>query len=59
MGKNWGGVREGAGRPKLGVVRKMRSTRALDAEWELTKRFLELVKNGHMDECAAFVKSLE
>lgn len=56
----WGGRRENQnGRPKLDVVRKMRSTRALDDEWELTKRFLELVKNGQMEACEKFVSELE
>lgn len=56
---NKGGYREGAGRPKKEVVRKMRSTRAFDDEWELAKSFLDLMKNGHMEECRDFVKNLE
>ena len=56
----WGGKRENqTGRPKQDVVRKMRSTRAFDDEWELTKSFLDLMKSGHMEECSAFVKCLE
>lgn len=56
----WGGKRENqTGRPKQEIVRKMRSTRAFDDEWELTKSFLDLIKSGHMEECSAFIKSLE
>ena len=42
--KNWGGVREGAGRPRQEVTRKQRQTRAYDDEWELIKEFSKLVK---------------
>lgn len=56
----WGGKRENqTGRPKQEIVRKMRSTRAFDDEWELTKSFLDLIKSGHMEECKAFVKTLK
>ena len=56
----WGGQRENqTGRPKQDVVRKMRSTRAFDDEWELAKSFLDLMKNGHMEECQSFIKSME
>ena len=56
----WGGRRDNqAGRPKQEIVRKMRSTRAFDDEWELTKIFLDLMKNGHMEECKAFVTSFD
>lgn len=44
---NWGGKREGAGRP-LGttkeIVRKTRSLRAFDDEWEIIKEFTKVVK---------------
>ena len=44
---NWGGKREGAGRP-LGttkeIVRKTRSLRAFDDEWDLIKEFTKIVK---------------
>lgn len=44
---NWGGKREGAGRP-LGttkeIVRKTRSLRAFDDEWEIIKEFTKIVK---------------
>lgn len=56
----WGGKRENqTGRPKQDVVRKMRSTRAFDDEWELAKSFIDLMKNGHMEECKAFVKTFK
>ena len=44
---NWGWKREGAGRP-LGttkeIVRKTRSLRAFDDEWEIIKEFTKVVK---------------
>ena len=56
----WGGKRANQnGRPKLEVTRKMRSTRAFDDEWELTRRFLELVKAGRMQECKDFLDRME
>lgn len=42
-----GGAREGAGRKRTapdGELRKMRSLRASDAEWELIKKFASLAK---------------
>ena len=45
--KQWGGVREGAGRPKGKTVageRKGRNIRAFDDEWELIKQFAKIVK---------------
>lgn len=47
--RNWGGAREGAGRKitaEDGKVRKMRSTRASDAEWELIKEFATILKDN-------------
>lgn len=43
---NWGGVRPGAGRPKKPEkdLRKMKSMRATDDEWELIKEFSKIVK---------------
>lgn len=43
---NWGGVRPGAGRPKKAEedLRKMKSMRATDEEWELIKEFSRIVK---------------
>ena len=43
-----GGAREGAGRRPAahdGTERKMRSTRASDAEWELIKKFATILKD--------------
>ena len=40
MTNGWGGVREGAGRPRTspdGQLRKQRQTRASDDEWEMIK----------------------
>nr|DAI78041.1 MAG TPA: hypothetical protein [Caudoviricetes sp.]DAP78677.1 MAG TPA: hypothetical protein [Caudoviricetes sp.] len=45
--KQWGGKREGAGRPKGKTVageRKGRNIRAFDDEWELIKQFAKIVK---------------
>ena len=42
-----GGRREGAGRPKgttKDVVRKSRTLRAFDEEWEMIKQFAAIVK---------------
>lgn len=44
-----GGAREGAGRRPAahdGTERKMRSTRASDAEWELIKEFAAILKDN-------------
>lgn len=44
-----GGAREGAGRRPAahdGTERKMRSTRASDAEWELIKKFATILKDN-------------
>lgn len=44
---NWGGKREGSGRPvgtTKEIVRKTRSLRAFDDEWELIKEFTKIVK---------------
>ena len=56
-----GGAREGAGRKALdvGLKRKTRSVVVRDDEWEVVKAFVLAVKNGHIVECEAFVKSLE
>ena len=47
MTNGWGGVREGAGRPRTspdGQLRKQRQTRASDDEWELIRAFAAIVK---------------
>lgn len=44
-----GGAREGAGRRPAahdGTERKMRYTRASDAEWELIKKFATILKDN-------------
>ena len=44
---NWGGKREGAGRPKgttKAIIRKQRSLRAFDDEWEMIKEFARIMK---------------
>ncbi|WP_405379549.1 hypothetical protein [Phascolarctobacterium sp.] len=43
---NWGGVREGAGRPKLGVTSKMRSLRMTDDEYDMVRRILKEYRAG-------------
>lgn len=52
-----GGYREGSGRPKQEVIRTPRSTKAYDDEWELTKKFMRILKDGHKSECEEFVRS--
>lgn len=44
---NWGGAREGAGRPLTspeGVPRKQHQLRASESEWELIRAFAAIVK---------------
>lgn len=48
----WGGKRAGAGRPKGTTKtesnqRKQRQVRAHDDEWELIKKYAEIVKKDH------------
>lgn len=56
----WGGAREGAGR-KVGwrkensCRRKNRSLVAFDDEWQIIKKFAELVKSGEKDKARQFV----
>jgi len=43
----WGGARKGAGRKPTsleGVPRKQKQTRATDAEWEIIKEFIRIVR---------------
>ena len=55
-----GGKREGAGRPvgsTQEIVRKNRTLKAYDEEWELISQFAKLVKHGHQKECESFIKN--
>ena len=58
-----GGAREGAGR-KVGwrkgfsEQRKVRSVAAHDDEWELIKKFADLVKYGDKDKCEQILDSV-
>lgn len=57
----WGGKREGAGRRAPapdGTERKMRSTRASDAEWAAIKIFAQYIKN-HPDKMDELVESFK
>jgi len=58
----WGGKREGAGRPKGSVnpngIRKQRQIRAYPDEWELIQKFVKLVKENK-DVCADLLKKFE
>lgn len=58
-----GGKREGAGRPKGTIkpegTRKPRQIRAYDDEWELIKRFEQLVKHGDKEACIKALEKLE
>lgn len=54
-----GGAREGAGRKRTapdGELRKMRSLRASDAEWELIKKFAAMVK-GDIDQAMRMIET--
>ena len=45
---NWGGKRKGAGRKRTsddGLLRKMRSLRASNSEWETIKAFAAILKH--------------
>lgn len=54
-----GGKREGAGRPlTAGVPRKSRQTRATDEEWELIRKFSQLVKRD-MEKARELLQSIE
>lgn len=54
-----GGKREGAGRPKEKEIRKNRTMRAFDEEWDIINRFATLVKQGNKEQCLAFVEDME
>lgn len=60
---NWGGKREGAGRP-LGWrkgssdQRKQHQVRAYDDEWELVRRFNKIVRTNKA-ECQKFLDEIE
>lgn len=63
-GKQWGGRRPGAGRPKGSTkngssVRPQHQLRAYDEEWDLIRRFARLVKHGKMEACKAALDQLE
>lgn len=53
---SWGGKREGAGRPKQEVIRKQRTTRLYDDEWELMKAFERIIKRGDKEACKRFIE---
>lgn len=61
---SWGGAREGAGR-KTGwrkgysEQRKPRGVAAFDDEWDLIKRFSQLVKYGDKEKCRELLEQLE
>ena len=54
-----GGKREGAGRPKQEVIRKQRTTRLYDDEWELMKTFERIIKYGDKEACKRFIEEHE
>ncbi len=52
----WGGKRTGAGRPiQAGEVKKNRSLKATDAEWELISNFAKIVKYGDKQAAKDFI----
>jgi len=56
----WGGVREGAGRPKNpNGIRKQRQLRAYDDEWDVIQRLARLVKYGNREACEKFLLKME
>lgn len=61
---SWGGKREGAGRPKgwrkpFSEARTRRGLVAFDDEWDLIKRFANLVKYSDKEKCAVMLAHLE
>lgn len=53
-----GGKREGAGRPpKIGEIRKRRTLRATEEEWQLHLQFDRLIKYGDKRACIDFLKT--
>lgn len=53
---NWGGRREGAGRPlTAGELRKLRSLRATEHEWQLILRFAKILKYGDKASAEQFI----
>ncbi|MBQ8918759.1 MAG: hypothetical protein IJ056_01435 [Acidaminococcaceae bacterium] len=62
---NWGGKRQGQGRPKGSKnkapsdVRPQHQLRADPEEWELIRRFARLVKHGDMEKCRKALEKLE
>ena len=52
----WGGRRTSAGRPrKVEGARKLRTLVAYDDEWDLIKKFAEVVKHGDKEKARHFV----
>ncbi|MBR2214514.1 MAG: hypothetical protein IJ849_02000 [Selenomonadaceae bacterium] len=54
-----GGARPGAGRPKLEVTRGFHQMRAFPDEWEIVKRFANILKHGDRAACEAFLAKME
>ena len=54
-----GGKRDGAGRPKEKEIRKNRTMRAFDDEWEIINRFATIVKQGNKEHCLAFIENMD
>lgn len=55
---NWGGYREGAGRPSInGKERKQRQLRLSDDEWEIVRAFDKILKYGNYSAAKNFVES--
>ena len=52
-----GGKREGAGRPvSAGEVRKLRSMRATNKEWQLIQKFARMLKKGDRITAENFIR---
>ncbi len=59
----WGGKREGSGRPKGSVkaegVRPQHQLRAYPDEWEMILKFAQLIKHGEKDKCNEFLNQFD
>ena len=50
---SWGGAREGAGRKKAEIPKKIRGMRVTDDEWAFLKNALDMYRSGKMEASVA------
>lgn len=55
MGINYGGYREGSGRPQVEEIRKPRSFKATEAEWQAIK---ELAKSKGFKSASDYIRTV-